>query len=87
MHVGLNISLAREQIGQVPGCSIGLSGFAAGCRVSALVVAGSGAVTLGKADFETGFEAELVAGTDGDVCEGDGSTATSSCSLSVSEST
>ena len=83
MQVGLEGSLAREQIGHVPGCSVGLLGSAAGSGISTLAAVGSGAVVLTEADFE----AELVTGTDGDGCEGDGSTARSSCSLSVSEST
>lgn len=79
MQVGLEGSLAREQIGQVPGCSFEVLSSGSGCRGSALLVIGSGAVVLAEA----GFEDELMTGTDG---EGAESTATTSCSLSVSES-
>lgn len=83
MQVGLEESLVREQIGQAPGCSVFLLGSAAGSGISTLAAVGSGAVVL----TEAGSENVLVTGADGEVCEGDGSTSRSSCSLSVSEST
>jgi hypothetical protein len=80
MQVGLEASLAREQIGQVPGCTVGMLGSAAGCWGSTTSVDGFGAEVAAGA--ETG-------GTEGEVCVSTGPTSRTSCSLSlsVSEST
>lgn len=75
MQVGLEASLAREQIGQVPGGTVGMSGSVVG------LVDGVG-VGVGVA-----AGAEAGTGTDGDVCVVAAPTSRSSCSLSVSEST
>jgi hypothetical protein len=73
MQVGLEASLAREQIGQVPGGTVGMSGSVVG------LVDGVGVGVAAGAEAGTG--------TDGDVCVVAAPTSRSSCSLSVSEST
>lgn len=77
IQVGLERSLAREQIGQVPSCTVGMSRSAAGCWDSTIAVDWVGAEAV----------AELVTGAEGEACKEVGSTSRSSCSLSVSEST
>jgi hypothetical protein len=79
MQVGLETSLAREQIGQVPGGTVGMSGSVVGFEVSVNSVDRFGLGVTAGAEAETG--------TDGDVCVDFGPSSRSSCSLSVSEST